>query len=133
MTTPPNAAFQAGRSNNDDEDLEDLLTGSNDDSNSEVKVRSKSRFSKYHTHIDNQANFFCNLSSYLWLLFLTHTRISKCLSFIMLGILLYSFLSFAIRPTERIGRVSYHMSSIKSKYDLKLGEIDHWCLDVSFR
>ena len=32
---------------------------------------------------------------------------------------------------EQIGVVGYDFSTIHSQYDFDIGQIDHWCIDVS--
>jgi len=128
MKTPPNAAFRTEGTKNDD-DLDDLLNGGINDSATKIEKGRSKGFSKYHTRRDTQAGFLSNVCSYLWLLFLTHTRISKALSCVVFGMFAYTFLSFACRGTKKIGKVNYHMSNIQSSYDFDMGQINHWCID----
>lgn len=46
---------------------------------------------------------------------------------VVFGVFLF-FLTFIVNTTKEYGKIAHDHSNIQSKYDLKIGSIDHWCL-----
>ncbi|EEC42764.1 predicted protein [Phaeodactylum tricornutum CCAP 1055/1] len=130
------SAMQTG--DEEDSDLTDLLQnqmgGSNTTSGTETArfnldhlTQGKMSLSPRNTS-SKKAAFLDVASSYISML--CHYYPGLCGFFVFLGIAatlaLLSNLFF--NPTENLGVIKHDHSNIKSVYDVKMGQIDHWCL-----
>ena len=67
-------------------------------------------------------------SSYISVMCHFYPKCCGCFIISILLTMMISLANFIWNPTEVYGDIHHDHSNIKSKYDLSMGSIDHWCL-----
>ena len=118
------AAFEA---DNDDTDLTDLLSTQEEDHEKPPSLIS----GYYNPDSRFTTSGLCNkIFDICWYFLLMFPTLSKILIFSSMFLSLYVVIN-AIGNRGEIGVVKHDFTNVKSRYDLDLGQIDHWCIDVS--
>ena len=111
----------------DDSDLEDLLSGS-----SPKQTEMKSLNVSLDRLSGNSGPTFVSplymITASCRLCFYSFPRLAKCLCFLLvLGAI--GFVSNTLfNPVKPMGKMGGDYSAIKSAYDLKINQVDHWCI-----
>ena len=126
-----------------DSDLDDLLGngGGGGNNNSPSKSVAQSAFastsSSTYTYADRHKSYYTSngglgccgyLSACCWLTFQSSPKCGWILTVLVLIGMAYGLL-YLLDPTVEVGVVSHAWTNVKSVYDLKAGDISHWCLD----
>ena len=120
-----------------DSDLDDLL-GNGADSSSPSKSVAQSAFASTstYTYADRHKSYYSShgglgccgyLSAWCWLTFRSSPKCGWILTLLALIGLAYG-LMYLLDPTVEVGVVSHDWTNVNSQYDLKAGDINHWCL-----
>ena len=134
----------------DDSDLEELISSSptpNNDNNNRTSDKSSDKTSKmsnyfqpnYESPTSASASVLSQvptLLSYMCMSFmLQYPRLAKLTTFLLLALVLSFFFVGILdnRSKTEIGVVKYDFTKVKSQYDFQIGNVDHWCIDVSLR
>ena len=129
-----------------DSELDDLISsdtgdkGTSNNSNSNSNSIADSPQMQYSSYYQFQrptlSSFWLipQLCIYMCMSFLLkYPGVAKVTTTILFLSLLYFLLSVTNQgKTEEIGRIRYDFTKIHSQYDFDIGQIDHWCIDVSF-
>ena len=68
------------------------------------------------------------LSSYVSMLCYFYPGICGTLTFMVIGLILFGLGTLIFNPTLEYGVMKHDHTFLESKYNLKVGDIDHWCL-----
>ena len=123
----------AGGTAPDDSDLDDLLSGAHSSSSPASKVAQSAYASyavRHRTYYSTQPGGLgcCGyLTTCCWLTFQSSPKCGWILTFLAVAALAYG-LVYCLDPTVQVGVVSHDWTTVESAYDLKAGDIDHWCL-----
>uniref|UniRef100_A0A6U2ZR75 SGNH hydrolase-type esterase domain-containing protein n=1 Tax=Entomoneis paludosa TaxID=265537 RepID=A0A6U2ZR75_9STRA len=73
-------------------------------------------------------HFGDRLSAYISMLCYFYPCMCGTIVFMVIGCILYGLGSLIFNPTVEYGVMKHDHSFLESKYNLKVGDIDHWCL-----
>lgn len=127
-----------------DSDLDDLLKESGSPSkvtqnayhSAAATASSSSRYTyadRHHSYYSQNGGLGCigAIGACCWLSFQSSPKCGWLCTLLGVSALIYA-LVYLIDPVEEVGMpVTHDWTSIGSTYDLKAGDIDHWCLMVS--
>ena len=123
----------------DSTDLEDLLSSRDRTKSSDGTYEVSEKILPHpYTHryqSNDEPRCFVGFLTGLWAhcaLFFVHR---PCCGWICTMALIASVafgLAFLVDPTKEVGVITYDWTNVESEMDLKIGNIDHWCIGVSF-
>jgi len=85
------------------------------------------RSSKYN-YYGQKMSFTEYCTSYISIMCHFYPKACGCFTVSVLVTIMILLASLIWNPTEEYGHIHHDHSNIKSKYDLSMGDIDHWCL-----
>jgi len=120
----------------DDEDLADLIgnegsspTGTETASlNLDHLTQSKVKMSPRKGGASSGPSFLNYISAYMSMLCYFYPRLCGTCATVAVILVLLMLANLFLNPTEEFGVIKHDHSDIRSKYDLSVGMIDHWCL-----
>ena len=82
---------------------------------------------RYNNHSNNRMSLTDFISSYISMLCYYYPKTCAACTVTALLAVMCGLGLLLINPTQELGVVHHH-ANIRSKYDLTLGQVDHWCL-----
>ena len=127
----------AGGTAPDDSDLDDLLGAAAHSSASPASKHVPPASAFGNSYADRHRSYYtaqpgglgcCGyLTTCCWLTFQSSPKCGWILTMMVVAGLAYG-LVYCLDPTVQVGVVTHDWTSVSSAYDLKAGDIDHWCL-----
>jgi hypothetical protein len=94
----------------------------------EISLRGSRKRSSTYNYYGRKMSFTEYCSSYISVMCHYYPKSCGCFILCILWTIMVILASMIWNPTEEYGHIHHDHSNIKSKYDLSMGDIDHWCL-----
>ena len=112
----------------DDDDLDDLLGAEMAPLNLDHLTRSPVKMSPRSTKNASRRSIWEGLSNYVSMLCYFYPIACGLVIFALIGLFFLAVGTLLFNPVDRYGVIAHDHSNIRSKFDLAVGQIDHWCL-----